>query len=84
MSCKGLALNAPTSTNGPFWVSKTPDKGIAAQFTSESAIMIIAASCICMASMELYSETLTFWPTPVRARCSSASKIPCTMCIPAE
>jgi hypothetical protein len=83
MSSSGFALKAPTSTSGPVWVWNTPDSGMAAQFTSESAIMIIAASCICMASMELYSETLTFWPSPVRSRCSSANRMPCTMCMPA-
>ncbi len=37
----------------PVRISNMPDRGIAAQFTSESAIMIIAASCICIASIEL-------------------------------
>jgi hypothetical protein len=50
MSSSGLALKAPTSTSGPVWVWNTPDSGMAAQFTSESAIMIMAASCICMAA----------------------------------
>ncbi len=53
MSRSGLALNAPTSTSAPVLVSNTPDSGIAAQLTSESAIMIMAASCICIASIEL-------------------------------
>ncbi|UUZ65133.1 hypothetical protein LP417_11070 [Polaromonas sp. P1-6] len=46
-------MNAPTSTRAPSCVSNTPDSGMAAQLTSESAIMIMAASCICMANMEL-------------------------------
>ena len=53
MSRSGLALNAPTSTSGWSAHSNTPDSGIAAQFTSWSRIRIIAASCICIASIEL-------------------------------
>lgn len=84
MSRSGLGLKAPTITSGPVRVSYTPHRGMAAQLTSESAIRIMAASCICIASMELYRDTLIFWPWPVRARCSNASRMPCTMCMPAE
>jgi hypothetical protein len=49
----GFSLNAPTTTTAPSCVSNTPVSGIAAQFRSESAIMLIAASCICAASIEL-------------------------------
>jgi hypothetical protein len=76
MSRSGFGLNAPTTTTAPSLVSNTPVSGIAAQLISESAFMIIAASCICAASIELYNATLTFWPSPVRSRCSSASRIP--------
>ena len=30
------------------------------------------------------SDTLTCWPRPVFSRCSSASRMPCTRCMPAE
>jgi hypothetical protein len=53
MSRRRFALNAPTSTSGWSAHSNTPDSGIAAQFTSLSRIRIIAASCICIASIEL-------------------------------
>ncbi|MCY1237269.1 hypothetical protein D9M72_499580 [compost metagenome] len=53
ISRSGFSLKAPTITSGPVLVWNTPDSGMAAQLTSESSIMIMAASCICMASMEL-------------------------------
>ena len=53
MSRSGLALKAPINTSGWSAHSNTPDNGIAAQLRSVSRIMIIAASCICIASIEL-------------------------------
>ena len=53
MSPNGFTLNAPTITIAPSVVSNTPDSGMAAQFSSRPRIIHIAASCICIASMEL-------------------------------
>ena len=53
MSCKGFSLKAPTITTAPSVVSNTPDRGMAAQFSSRPRIIHMAASCICIASMEL-------------------------------
>ena len=53
MSRSGFSLNAPTMTMAPSVVSNTPDSGMAAQFSSRPRIIHIAASCICIASMEL-------------------------------
>ena len=53
MSRNGFSLKAPTMTTAPSVVSNTPDKGMAAQFNSRPRIIHIAASCICIASMEL-------------------------------
>ena len=53
MSRSGLALNAPTITSAPSVVSNTPVSGMAAQFSSRLRCSHIAASCICMASIEL-------------------------------
>ena len=53
ISRSGFCLNAPTITIAPSVVSKTPDKGYAAQLSSRPRMRCIAASCICIASMEL-------------------------------
>jgi hypothetical protein len=52
MSCSGLALKAPTITTAPSVVWNTPVSGKAPQFSSRLRCSHIAASCICMASME--------------------------------
>ena len=42
----------------------------------------VAASCICMCSIESYMLTWTFWPSPVRSRAISASRMPWHRCMP--
>ena len=83
MSFSGLALKAPTMTTAPSVVSNTPVSGKAPQFRCLPRCSHIAASCICMASVDSNSDTETDCPLPVLPRCKSASRIACTRCMPA-